>query len=59
MNPALVCIPTYNERENVEAIARAAHPRGICTGLRAKDAHRTTARRPGGLAAAARRATAR
>lgn len=24
MNPALVCIPTYNERENVEAITRAA-----------------------------------
>jgi dolichol-phosphate mannosyltransferase len=24
MNPALVCIPTYNERENVEAICRAA-----------------------------------
>jgi dolichol-phosphate mannosyltransferase len=24
MNPALVCIPTYNERDNVEAIARAA-----------------------------------
>jgi len=24
MNPALVCIPTYNERENVEAIVRAA-----------------------------------
>jgi len=23
MNPALVCIPTYNERENVEAICRA------------------------------------
>ena len=23
MNPALVCIPTYNERENVEAITRA------------------------------------
>ena len=22
MNPALVCIPTYNERENVEAICR-------------------------------------
>ena len=24
MNPALVCIPTFNERDNVEAIARAA-----------------------------------
>jgi dolichol-phosphate mannosyltransferase len=24
MNPALICIPTYNERDNVEAIARAA-----------------------------------
>jgi dolichol-phosphate mannosyltransferase len=24
MNPALVCIPTYNERDNVEAITRAA-----------------------------------
>jgi dolichol-phosphate mannosyltransferase len=24
MNPAVVCIPTYNERDNVEAIARAA-----------------------------------
>ncbi len=24
MNPALVCIPTYNERDNIEAIARAA-----------------------------------
>ncbi|HET6980880.1 MAG TPA: glycosyltransferase, partial [Myxococcaceae bacterium] len=23
MNPALVCIPTYNERENVDAIVRA------------------------------------
>jgi dolichol-phosphate mannosyltransferase len=23
MNPALVCIPTYNERENVESIVRA------------------------------------
>jgi len=22
MNPALVCIPTYNERENVESIVR-------------------------------------
>ena len=30
MNPALVCIPTYNERDNLEAIARAvlaAEPR--------------------------------
>jgi dolichol-phosphate mannosyltransferase len=24
VNPALVCIPTYNERDNIEAIARAA-----------------------------------
>ncbi len=24
MNPAVVCIPTYNERDNIEAIARAA-----------------------------------
>jgi dolichol-phosphate mannosyltransferase len=24
MNPALICLPTYNERENVEAISRAA-----------------------------------
>ena len=24
MNPALVCIPTYNERDNIESIARAA-----------------------------------
>ena len=24
MNPALICIPTFNERDNVEAIARAA-----------------------------------
>jgi dolichol-phosphate mannosyltransferase len=24
MNPALVCIPTYNERDNVESIVRAA-----------------------------------
>jgi dolichol-phosphate mannosyltransferase len=24
MNPALVCIPTYDERDNIEAIARAA-----------------------------------
>ncbi len=23
MNPALVCIPTYNERENIESIVRA------------------------------------
>src|SRR5215470_13165438 len=23
MNPALICIPTYNERENVESIVRA------------------------------------
>ena len=23
MNPALVCIPTYNERENVESIVRS------------------------------------
>jgi dolichol-phosphate mannosyltransferase len=24
MNPALICIPTYNERDNIEAIAQAA-----------------------------------
>ena len=23
MNPALVCIPTYNERDNIEPITRA------------------------------------